>query len=272
MKPYAGTQAVLRAVTVLKAFHHAQPDLSLAELTGIVGLNKTTAYRLLTALESEGMVQRNPDGDAWRLGPELLALGSRAFGASDLRLTARPELLALAHRTRETATLEVLVGAHTLILDEGIGDHVIGAMPSVGTRWPAHATSTGKVLLAGLPEAEREAILGGELAALTPRTITAPGALRRELARVRQRGFAIAVEELEPGFVAIAAPVRTSEGRTVAAIGIGGPKGRLTPERVAEIARQVPAAAARVSERLGLREPKRQAAGAGPAGMREARR
>src|SRR5262245_33967832 len=119
MKPYPGTQAALRAVRLLKAF--APPgheSLRLFELAREVGLNKTTAYRLLTALESEGLVERGPDGEAYRLGPELLALGARTFGASELREAARPELAALSRSTRETATLEVLVGRDVLILDE----------------------------------------------------------------------------------------------------------------------------------------------------------
>lgn len=254
MKPYPGTQAVLRAVGLLKAFTPERPQLGLADLAGIVGLNKTTAYRLLTALESEGMIQRGAGGEAYRLGPELLALGSRALGAGDLRLASRPELAALAHETRETVTLEVLVGADVLILDEVVGGHVIGSMPSIGTRWPAHATSTGKVLLGHLADADRDAILRRPRAALTPKTITDRTALEREVLRARDRGYATTCEELEPGFVAVGVPVRSMHGDVVAALSVGGPRARLTPERVQSIARRLPSAAARVSERLGYRK------------------
>jgi IclR family transcriptional regulator, acetate operon repressor len=252
-RPYPGTQAALRAIRLLKAFTRLSPERGLTELAGTVGLNKTTAYRLLTALESEGMVQRAGDGEAYRLGPELVALATRVVGSGELRVAARPELSALAQATRETATLEVLVGDSVLILDEAIGGHMLGAVPSTGTRWPAHATSTGKVLLAALPESERDTVLRGELRAVTPRTITDPRALLRELVRVRQRGYAVATEELEPGFVAVGAPVRSADGRVVAALGIGGPRTRLSPGRVAELARHLPPAAARVSARLGHR-------------------
>jgi DNA-binding IclR family transcriptional regulator len=252
-KAYPGTQSVLRSVRLLKAFGPSAGELTLAELVRAVGLNKTTTYRLLTALESEGLVQRTSHGEGYRLGPELLALGSRALGASDLRLASRSELHALAQATRETATLEVLVGDQALILDEAVGSHVIGAMPSAGTRWPAHATSTGKVLLTYLPEPELLAFLAVPKPALTPRTITDPQALRRELAKVKERGFANNLEELEPGFVAVAVAVRSEEGRVVAALGIGGPRLRLSPERLSEIAKQLPAAAVRIEERLGYR-------------------
>ena len=250
---YPGTQAVLRAVRLLKAFGPAQDELALGDLVRLVGLNKTTTYRLLTALEAEGLVQRGPGGEGYRLGPELLALGSRALGASDLRHAGRGELSALASATRETASLEVLVGAHALILDEAMGSHLVGTTPSVGTRWPAHATATGKVLLAELGEEELAGLLGPTLFALTPRTITDPTVLRRELGRIRDRGFATNVEELEPGYTAVAVPVRAQGGRVVAALSIGGPRLRLSPERLVEVAKLLPAPAARISERLGFR-------------------
>lgn len=252
MKPYPGTQAVLRALSLLKAFSPERPERSLAELTQAVGLNKTTAYRLLSALESEGLVERAPGGDGYRLGPELLALGSRALRAGELRAASRAELLELAQRTRETATLEVRVDRDVLILDEALGPHVLGSTPSIGTRWPAHATSTGKVLLAHMGAAELEEWLKGPLAAPTPRALTDRVALRRELARVHERGVAVSLEELEPGFVAVGAPVRSAPGDVVAAISVGGPKGRLAAGRLSVLMRDVPAAAARVSRRLGF--------------------
>jgi len=248
---YPGTQAVLRAVSLLKAFTAESPELRLQQLSRGAGLNKTTAYRLLTALESEGMVERSPAGEAWRLGAETVALGRRALGGADLRSAARGELVRLAAETRETVTLEVLAGAETLILDEVMGSYVVGTMPSVGTRWPAHATSTGKALLAELTGEGRAALLPARLARRTPRSIGDRAALERELQRVRERGHAASVEELEPGFAAVGAVVRSAAGAPVGAISVGGPRSRLTPARMADLGRRVPAAAARISARLG---------------------
>jgi IclR family acetate operon transcriptional repressor len=253
MKPYPGTQAALRTVRLLKAFPPGRETLRLSELCRRVGLNKTTTYRLLTALESEGLVERGPGGEAYRLGPELLVLGARAFGASDLREAARPELLALARTTRERASLEVLVGADVLVLDEVMGGYLVGAMPSVGTRWPAYATSTGRALLAHLPREDREAFLRGPLPAITARTITDVALLKRELARVEDQGYAVSAEELENGFVAVGAPVQGPEGGAVAALCVGGPRVRLGSGRVREIARRLRRSAVRVSDRLGPR-------------------
>jgi IclR family transcriptional regulator, acetate operon repressor len=252
---YPGTQAVLRAVALLKAFSSDRPERGLADLARAVGLNKTTAYRLLAALEAERLVERGRDGESYRLGPDLVALGGRAQGALDLREASRAVLVGLAQETRETATLEVLVGGETLILEEAMGSHVLGSMPSIGTRWPAHATSTGKTILAFLSEEERNVALPRVLPQVTPRTLADRPALERDLARVRERGYALSQEELEPGFVAVGAPVYSADGRVAAAISVGGPRVRLTTETVAKVALRLPLAAARVSERLGFQLP-----------------
>jgi len=252
-EPYPGTQAVLRAIHLLKAFSDAHPELSLIELTRRVDLNKTTAYRLLTALESEGLVVRNPETEAYRLGPEVIALGARAARANDLRSASRLELIELAQQIGETASLEALQDGQVLILDEAPGAYLIGATQFIGTRWPAHATSTGKVLLAHLPEAELKAMLARPLAQLTAKTLTAPEALRRELVRIREQGYAVAADELEVGSMAVGAPILNHQRQIVAAISVHGPGARLTPDRLPEVARQIKAAAERISIRLGFK-------------------
>jgi IclR family acetate operon transcriptional repressor len=256
--PYPGAQAVARAIAVLKAFTDSRPQMTLADVSRAVKLNKATAHRLLSALEREGLVTRNAGTEAYRLGPEAIALGSRALRANNLRSVSQAELAALAEKTGETATLEVLAGSQVLILDEVTGDHLVGSAQSIGTRWPAHATSTGKVLLAHLPRSKQEAILQRALPRLTGKTLTKTNALRRELARVVQQGYAKAAEELEIGFTAVGAPVRNHEGQVVAAISLGGLSARFTPERVTEIAGLVQEAAARVSRQLGFREAGKQ--------------
>jgi DNA-binding IclR family transcriptional regulator len=216
-----------------------------------VGLNKATAFRLLSALESEGMLARNPRTEQYRLGPETIALGARALRSNDLRSAARGVLAQLAVDVAETATLEILEGGDVLILDEVAGPSLIGTSPSIGTRWPAYATSTGKVLLAELEPGERNRRLPRRLERITTRTITDRAALDRELTSVRARGFATAVEELELGYVAIGAPVRDLDGRVVAGVSIGGPSTRLSAARIGIIAPMVQRAASDISRRLG---------------------
>lgn len=250
-EPYPGTQAVLRALALLKTFTDDRPELSLPELADRVGLNKTTAYRLLTALESEGLVARGGINDTYRLGPETIALGGRAMRANSLRAVSRVELEDLARQTGETAVIEVLSEGRMLTLAEVSGHHLVGATPFVGSHWPLHATSTGKVILAYLLPAEREALLVYPLEAFTPRTLTQAQALQTELACVREQGFAVGDQELEIGYVSVAAPVHNYEGRVVAAVSVGGPSARLPQERIGEMVALLKPAAGRISERLG---------------------
>jgi DNA-binding IclR family transcriptional regulator len=253
-RPASGTQAVLRAIAVLKAFGGARSAWGLTELAAELGLHKTTVFRLLGALVDEGFVERDAEHQTYRLGPALIGLGTRAGRATGLHAAAHPVLGALADDTGETATLEVLAGSEVLILDEVAGRFLLGSAPEIGTRWPAYATSTGKVLLAAArfaPDAHAAPAALGRLVRLGPGTITSHARLDRELAAVWRRGFAIASEELERGYVAIGAPVRDARGRVVAAISVGGPKTRLTRTRTAQLAALVRHAADRVSYRLG---------------------
>ena len=213
------------------------------------GIGLASAWDLAREGAHVALVARGKESEAYRLGPEAIALGARALRANDLRSVCHPELEALAQATGETATLEVLAGGEVLILDEVHGHHLVGTAQSIGTRWPAHATSTGKVLLANVPEAA----LPRSLPQLTEKTITRPGTLRRELACIREQGYATNVAELEAGYNAVSAPVRDHEGMVVAAISVGGPDARLTPGRIEEIAGMIQDAAGRISQRLGYR-------------------
>ncbi len=250
-KPPSGTQAVLRAIALLKAFTGDKPEMDLPDLADQVGLTRTTTHRLLSALESEDLVSKNPLTHDYRWGPAAIALGSRALRTNDLRTIARPYLESLAARTRETATLEVLVDGRMLILDEVLGAHLVGTTPSVGTAWAIHATSTGKVLLAHLTETDRKKLLKKPLTRYTTRTITDFGKLRKELEQARQRGYAIAAEELEEGYVAVGAAVTGPLGNPVGSLSVGGPSVRLKPGRLSELGKLATGAARQVSIQLG---------------------
>jgi len=249
--PYPGTQAVLRAVALLKAFSDARPELSLTDLARVVGLNKTTAYRMLTALESEGMVQRHPQTGTYRLGPGIIELGGRAIRANDLRDIAHAVLHDLATQSGETVTLEIFAGDHVVVLDEIQSSHRLSAAQTVGTAWPLHATSTGKAILANLPPAQRDALIKPPLTDYTGKTITNPAALLKELERIRQRGYSTAIEEVEDGYAAVGAAILNVDGLPVAALSVGAPTGRMAADRIPDIARLVTQAASRLSRQLG---------------------
>lgn len=240
-----GAQAALRAIRLLKLFTNERPEMSLAELASASGLNKTTAHRLLKALQSEALVDRNSLTGAYCLGRALMALGVQALASSDLRRRVRPLLRSLANETGETATLEVPVEQSMLILDEVAGRHVIAATGNVGTRWPLHATSTGKAILAFDEDGLER--LSPPLHALTERTIIDRDAFRPQLIEIRRKGYAVTVDELEDGFAAVATVIRGALGDVQAALSIGGPTRRLSARRRAELGATLCQAAARLN-------------------------
>lgn len=264
----SGTQAVTRAFAILRAFSDAEREWTLADLSRTLDLAKPTALRLLGVLEREGMVQRSRPGGSYRLGPRAIELGALAQRSIDFQATARPELARLAWSTGETVTLEMLAGTEILVLDVAPGRRPGSWSEFVGARWPAHAAATGKVLLAAAREQRAEAwdqFLGssrGRLARFTARTLTTMPRLGEELTRVARRGYATAIEEIEAGYVAIGAPLTDHDGRTIAAICLGGQAARIRGERRGALIRATVEAARRISAQFGAR----------PVALAEARR
>jgi DNA-binding IclR family transcriptional regulator len=228
-QPPRGAQSVLRSIRLLKLFTAEAPELQLADIAAVAGLNKTTAYRLLQALASESLLERNTTTGAYRLGPVVVALGMQALAGDSLRVKARPLLKSLAAETGETATLEIPVEDTMLVLDEVRGGHRVAAGGNVGTRWAMHATSTGKAVIAFSENGMER--LGERLTPLTACTITEREKLAAQLNDIRRRGFAETVDELEDGFSGVGTIVRGRTGEILAAMAICGPTQRLTESR-----------------------------------------
>lgn len=247
-----GAQAVIRAVGLLKAFSRGRPEQGLAELSESMGLTKTTTHRLLSALESEDLVARNPATKAFRLGPAILALGSLALNSSSLRAVVEPELRLLAEKTGEAATLEVPLDGKMLILAEVSGRNLVTVAAELGTRFPIHATSTGKAYLAALPDEQRKALIISPLSRLTPSTITEVPELRRELERITKRGFATAHDEIEVGASAVGVVLRNAQGIPLGGISLNGPTSRFTSKRVKSLAAELVALAERLARSLHM--------------------
>jgi DNA-binding IclR family transcriptional regulator len=247
-RPPQGAQAALRAVRLLKLFTTDRPEMSLAEVSLASGLNKTTTHRLLRALQSESLIHRNSATNAYSLGAGLMALGIQALASSDLRRRVRPLLKMLAQESGETATLEVPVESSMLILDEVAGRHVVAAAGNIGTRWPIHATSTGKAWIA-FEESGMERI-GAGLPSLTAKTLTNKEHFLPQLSDIRRRGYAETVDELEEGFTAVATVIRGSLGDVQGALSIGGPTQRLGDARRAELGASLCRAAARLNPEI----------------------
>ena len=236
-----GAQSALRTIRLLKQVTAGRSELGLAEISRLAGLNKATAHRLLQALLSESMLDRDPDSGRYRLGPAVLALGMQAMAGGDLRNRARPLMKQLAAESGESVTLEVPVEDTMLIIDEISGNHRVAAGGNVGTRWAMHATSTGKAIVAFSEDGI--ARLGERLTPLTASTITTRQGLEAQLGEIRRRGFAESVDELEDGFTGVGTVVRGGGGEIVAAMSICGPTQRMTEGRRASLGAMLCAAA-----------------------------
>jgi len=251
MQTPAGTQAVTRALRLFKTVASETTSPTLDQLCKKHGLAKTTAHRLLAALESEGLVVHDPRGKCYRLGPDAAALGLRALAGNDLRAIARPLLEELAADTGETATLELLAGDDVLIVDEVVGRHLIAAQAEIGTRWPLHATSTGKAILAGFDKAERLRRIQHPLHAITSASVVDPEELLAEIELAAGQGWAVASGELETWYAAVGAAFVDQSGRPLGAVSVGGPSNRLDSATLDRLGPLLKAAADRLSDRLG---------------------
>ena len=190
--------SVARAIALLDAVADSEGGARVNELARRIGVNPSTASRLLSTLEAGGLVERTPEGP-YRLGLKLVALSDRVLGALDVRDRARPWLIWLVQETGETATLSVPGGGEAITVDFVPSPSSVVSLARLGRPSVAHATAAGKVMLAFGPRDAPAGLRGNrELTAFTERTITDPAALAEELARVRGAGMAEAVGEREP--------------------------------------------------------------------------
>lgn len=249
-----GVQSVDRAVAILDLLAE-RSEAGVTEIADAIGVHKSTASRLLASLEAGRLVEQTTHRGSFRLGFGLMRLAAPVSGRMDVTREGLPVLEALAAEVGETVNLAVLRGTDVVNLEQVRGPATITTVNWVGQPTPLHATSSGKVLLAAFAPDDLAAFLARPLPRFTPQTITEAPALERELARVREQGYATTTEELEQGLDAVAAPVRDAGGRVVAAISVSGPVYRFDAARMAEVAPAVVAAAADLSRRLGYAPP-----------------
>jgi DNA-binding IclR family transcriptional regulator len=243
-------QSVDRAVRILEILAR-EGEAGVTEVAGELGVHKSTASRLLAALDRRELVTQDAARGKFRLGVGIVRLAGAANARLDVLQESRPVCRMLAHEVGETVNLAILSGRDALYLDQAAGPAALSPHNWAGQRIPLHATSDGKVLLAYLPEAELAQCLTPPLARFTERTITDVAGFPALLAGVRQRGYATAVDELEAGLTAIAAPVRDAAGTVIASISASGPSFRIPAARVEALAAAVGRAAAEASRRLG---------------------
>ncbi|QZY51053.1 IclR family transcriptional regulator domain-containing protein [Leucobacter tenebrionis] len=226
-------QSLARGLAVIRVFDADHPQLSLSEVARRAGIPPAAARRFLRTLESLGYVRA--DGRSFSLTPRVLELGFSYLSALSLPEVVQPHLERLSREVDESSSAAVLSGPDIVYVARVPTRRIMTVGITIGTSFPAYATSMGRVLLAALPEAERSAVLASaEPRALTERTITDPEALAAELDRVREQGWALVDGELEAGLRSLAAPVRARDGRVVAAVNVSMSATRHPVERVRE--------------------------------------
>ena len=245
----APVQSVDRAITILELLAR-EGESSVTEIAAQLGVHKSTAFRLLATLEGHRLVEQINDRGRYRLGVGNLRLAGATTARLDVVSEARPLTRQLAADTGETVNITVRSDESALYLDQVAGSSALQSHNWVGQRIPLHATSNGKVLLSELSQHEFDEALP-HLPRFTEHTITSVARLREELDGVRRRGYALAVDELEVGLTAAAAPIRSAHGDIIASMSISGPTFRLTGQRLEETVPMVVAAALEVSHRLG---------------------
>ena len=222
-------QSLERGLAVIRAFGAGTPELTLSEVARATGLTRAAARRFLLTLVDLGYVRT--DGKHFSLTARVLELGFSYLSGMSLPEIAQPHLERLTRQLNESCSMSVLDGADIVYVARSAVSRIMTVSINIGTRFPAHATSMGHVLLAGMdePTLEKTLVTGG-LDAITSHTVTSLGELRSELAHVRRQGWAVVDQELEEGLRSVAAPIRDPRGRVIAAVNVSTHASRTTAE------------------------------------------
>ena len=247
----SGVQSVDRALYALEILAR-RGETGVTELAADIGVHKSTAFRLLGALEERELVEQAHERGKYRLGFGLLRLANAVSGRLDVTQQGREICERLAAEVGETVNIAVLRSHYVVNVDQARGPSAVGTHNWVGELTPLHATSSGKVLLAFMSSAARRELLeAAGLTRFTEHTITSIEELDHQLNCVARDGYVVSLEELEHGLHAVAAPIRDHTGGVIAALSVSGPVYRLTEERAREIAPAVATAAAAIGHRMG---------------------
>lgn len=253
-EPRPVVQSVDRALTILEILER-EGWMGVTRLSRELGIHKSTAFRLLATLEQRGLVEQHIETQKYRLGFALVRLAGAVRAGLDLTRSARPVCEWLSEQTGETVNIAVLEGREVVNIDQVNLSSSVVSVDWLGRRTGLHATSTGKVFLAFLPERVRDDVLRAGLARHTQQTITDARVLRRQLTEIRQRGWSYTDQELELGLNAVAAPIHGADGSVLATVCVSGPVFRLTSERLPDVGALAADAAQQISRRLGFPPP-----------------
>ena len=244
--------SLARGLEVIRAFTRNRPRMTLSELAHETGMTRATVRRFLLTLVQEEYAET--DGKYFSLAPKILELGHAALSSMTFLDVVQPIMVELAKQLNESCFTSVLEGSDVVYVANATPrDRIVNISVSVGSRAPAHSVSSGRVLVAALPDDEQNDWLErAELRKLTERTVTSKPELRKLLAETRKDGFSIVDQELEVGLRSISVPIADGNGKVLAALNVACPSSRITPEEMrGDILKELQAATARITERLG---------------------
>jgi IclR family pca regulon transcriptional regulator len=253
------SQSLERGLAILSSFSSRQPLRGVSEIARAVGLSRSSTHRYIATLTALGYLLQDGPTRKYRLGPRVLDLGFSAIGAMEIRELAAPHLQELSDETGHTVNMAILDGTDIVYVERcrsvRQGQRDIDLNLHIGSRLPAYCTSMGKVLLAGLPEAELTTRLDGmELNRRGPNTLSDRCSLVAELARVREQGIGVNNEELAYGLRSIAVPIRGQDGGVAAAINLAVHRSMISMEDlVIRLGVPLRRTAASISARIGYR-------------------
>lgn len=246
-------QSLDRGLAILEMVGQARRPVSVAELTPVLGIDRSSVFRLANTLKMRGFLIQLPSKE-YVLGSAVRRLADSFRWSRGLEQIARPQVAALAAATGETTHLVIREGREALFVDHELTAQPVGVSVSSGRCEPLHCTAVGKALIADCDLAELEKLLGDEpLSAPTKRALRSVAELAKECARTRKRGYATDDEEFHKGVRCVAAPIRDGSEQVIAAIGISAPINRLSMRRCEQLGQEVKRAAREISIQLGYR-------------------
>jgi IclR family transcriptional regulator, KDG regulon repressor len=245
-------QSIERAFAIMEEVARNRDGIGLAELSKRVGLHNSTAFHLIKTMVSLGYIRQIKDGKRYRIGRPLFALAASALDEIEMISLATPVLEELSRATRESAHFAVRMGDSIVVIARTTGPGAFQLADRVGVVRPAHCTALGKIILAALRPDQLDRFLARtELTAVTPKSITKPEALKRDLEEIRKSGVGFDDGEFNPEVRCIAVPVRDFTRQVIGAIGISGPIWRLSLQALRGSASPVQSAADRLSRAFG---------------------
>ena len=247
--------SILRALQILECFMDNETEWTLKALVAQLNMPTTTVFRQVSTLTERQYLEQDPVRKSYRVGPRLMLLSSAILGQSDLRQIARPELELLSDTIQETINLSVLLEHDIFYLDKVETHRSIVCNTRIGSRAPAYATSSGKIMLSFQSEAAVDAYcqwMSENAHPITGTTVVDTDQFRKELSRARLQGYAMDEGEIEDGLICIGAPIYDMNSRVVAAVSVSGPDYRMKEDQELMI-RKVCQTAKNISRLLGCR-------------------